>query len=110
MVERDSVSGECFDIRSRCSVLEEVPQVVVRIIFRHDPDDVRSIGGVGLFDKRWCKDENGNEECWPQGGESRGCCVHAANLLRKPSPGQTDQSRSILVQLSQMRDSVCGTS
>ena len=61
MVERHSVSGECFDVRSRCSVLEEMPQVVVRVIFGHDPDDVRSIRGVGSFSKRWCKGENGSE-------------------------------------------------
>ena len=63
MVECHSVSGECFDIRGRCSVFEKVSQVVVRVIFGHDPDDVRSISGVGLLSERRAEDENASDEC-----------------------------------------------
>ncbi len=63
MVERDSMSGEGFDIRSRCTVFEKVSQVVMRIIFGHDPDDVRSIGGFGEVGERRRKGENDSKKC-----------------------------------------------
>lgn len=63
MVKGDSVSGKGFDIRGRSAIFEEVSQVVVRIIFGHDPDDVWSVGGFGQFGERRCKSENGSEKC-----------------------------------------------
>lgn len=62
MIKRYTMSRHRFDVRSRGSVFEEMPEVVVRIIFRHDPDDVRSVGCFGSFNERRGNGKNGSEE------------------------------------------------